>query len=288
MREMKIFGWQFPLDGLYTTWELGIQEIPKTLNGKVKRGHLQDMVERHFQKKRPPPKRWPYTDDICHTLSIIWQDISGLCPREDDKLHYFADSIVLLRFCDAVYRRCGRRLYLQDLVDYDTLFKISRLLLGRDAIQSSEDSRLSIEPSLEDSTKALSLNPGASSATGVSGTLSNFHLTSPKQKVEEEKFSATLEKHTLVSEAFLPIRHSMMRMVDGFRPQSYHLRIVFSVKHNDTAEKLHSKTSAIYVQSRHHRCKEHGGALPVDDLQPLSRRCRHSDVLAPRPRSLHE
>ncbi|RDA84296.1 hypothetical protein CP532_3330 [Ophiocordyceps camponoti-leonardi (nom. inval.)] len=216
-------GPKYALDAVYTLDELGLDQMPVTSLGKPKKGFLREAVMAFCSREDSVPE----LQELYDALAGTWEKMTGSRPSGTDRFSHFADSITLLRYCDGVLRRTGRRLYVQDLSTYDTVAKQARLLLDRDAQ----------EPATPETDYSNRIN---SWSDGLNATRSTASLT-PEGCDAELRATATemIESLGLKDcevEAVIAIKHAFHRMVAGQRPRSFFLRVVFRVEDANEAQ----------------------------------------------------
>ncbi|UZP37163.1 hypothetical protein NXS19_004979 [Fusarium pseudograminearum] len=247
---------RYALDGVYTLQELGLEKFPLTSLGKVKKEQLKAHVLKLRQgnsspkgplsskgsisptspvspngsnlPKGPINKATPIPPFVNKLLSVCEQLI-GTRPSITESFKHLADSITLLRYCDRVLRACGQRLYLQDLIEHDTIEKQAHLLLSR----KFQQARLVITPEVPKPNPIQPRQhvpapnhdiPTTTSACKDTGKdTGKDTLSHAKRAVTRAGFSPS------EIEDVLPIRHSLHRTAIGSRPQSYHNRMVFRI-----------------------------------------------------------
>lgn len=268
-------GAKYALAAVYDLKELVLESVPTTSLGKVKKGKLKEAVER-LQKsstyqhpsqqplsgdKSPAAHDYMFKASLLRTapshldekkpcvspgsalipeLSAVWKEITGDRPSPTTSMTHMADSITLLRYCDAISRWCGRRLYLQDVVEHDTIEEQARLLHSREpnashqgalppnvcGPQSTMDIEWSPPPNYADLGAAVQPThpvPKSRSAQRHS-TRQNLLWKDARSRIND------LGLHGSIIEDVLPIRAALHRMVHGQRPQSYLVRTTFRVK----------------------------------------------------------
>ena len=181
-------------------------------------------------------------------LIEIWEELTGSRPSPSTQIAHIADSITLLRYCDAIFRFCGKRLYLQDVVEYDTIERHARLLEVRDgghrhwggssqvSTNHPKGGYLPSPPPDYIDSSALG-GPKAPQSTNSSG---QEYRSSPRERLIWAEALSEMNKVGLASvtvEDIIPIRESLHRMVIGQRSQSYHVRMVFRV-HNASVHQI--------------------------------------------------
>ncbi|PTD05965.1 putative acyl-CoA synthetase YngI [Fusarium culmorum] len=243
---------RYALDGVYTLQELGLEKFPLTSLGKVKKEQLKAHVLKLRQgnsspkgplsskglispispvspngsnlPKGPINKATPIPPFVNKLLSVCEQLI-GIRPSITESFKHLADSITLLRYCDRVLRACGQRLYLQDLIEHDTIEKQAHLLLSR----KFQQARLVIAPEvpkpnpIQPRQYVPAPNHDIPTTTSACKDTDKDTLSHAKRAVARAGFSPS------EIEDVLPIRHSLHRTAIGSRPQSYHNRMVFRI-----------------------------------------------------------
>lgn len=221
-------GSKYTLDAVYTLEELGLDKFPATSLGKVKKRELSQRVSELYRKTERSQQE-PAGPFVAELLDI-WERLVGSRPCVTESVKFFADSIILLRYCDNVLRICDQRLYLQDLFENDTVEKQASLLLSRQTqsaklVSTTEvtvphSSHVSplVKPSRQQPMSTI-LEPALESPwSGDSDT-----VVSAKEAISNSGLSPAL------LEDVLPIRHSLHRAAIGLRPQAYHNRMVFRI-----------------------------------------------------------
>lgn len=239
-------GPKFSLDEVYTFEELDIKDIPMTSLNKVKKQQLRSIVLHHRQNREANsfiPLLTVGDNLLVQALMSLWEDMTGHRPSVAESITHSADSILLLRYCDAVFRSCGQRMYLQDVVQHDTIEKQVAILRGR---MTNHKTFQSADACVSDPKVADTVPRIARQRNPVTGRLnSNSRMTniicasaqyslvpdrvkfrsSAEEKLEELGLGRSVVEDTI------PIRQSLYRTILGQRPQSYHMRMVFRVHH---------------------------------------------------------
>lgn len=234
-------GPKYVLDAVYTLVELKLPNFPITSTGKVKKDELRCAVMRHREHNQRienkdlteqlhPSK--PALVSLVDQLVDVWQQLTGFRPSKDDSIMYLADSITLLRYCEKVLRTCGKRLYLQDFIENDTLAKHADLLNSRARRQAKFDAASQEFHGNGQLEKAKSLS-------SVPPLMPNGIIRQETQRLSEE----TRHFWNLAQQAafdiglggvevadILEIRESLHRTVIGQRPQSFQNRMVFCIR----------------------------------------------------------
>lgn len=167
MRLVKHLGPSHALAAIVTLEELGIEKFPMTAAGKVRKNILKQLIAEHFHVNSDhgdletlddpltPPLSTTHdgkeskeletsvsTDspDLMETiqqLTDIWPSLVVNPPGRYDPVQDVADSITLLRYVNRVWRQIGKKLYLQDFMEHDTIEKQAQLLQTRN--ESTEE-----------------------------------------------------------------------------------------------------------------------------------------------------
>ena len=236
-------GNRYALDAVYTLGELGLEKFPTTSIGKVKKEVLRQVVaklRKHSQCRevKPTTNGWHTPSEsksLVDQLMDVWQQLTGTRPSKDDSIMYLADSITLLRYCENVLRACGKRLYLQDFIDNDTVAKQAHILETRNQQQAQFEAASKGIPSTAFSGRGVK-RPAQELSSGEHNT----DLTGLNERIfasdepliwrsAEEAVSRFGLEHTDIEDV-LPIRESLHRTVIGQRPQSFQNRMVFHVR----------------------------------------------------------
>ncbi|VUC37003.1 unnamed protein product [Clonostachys rosea] len=232
---------KYMLAGIYTLKDLGLKAFPVTSMGKVKKNELKKAVTilrqgsadetTHATSKHDRSYSFSIDNELLNKLVDAWEQVTGTRPRIDTQITHLADSISILRYCDAVYRLTGKRLYLQDVVTCDTVEKQAELLATR-----SVNPQTHVSDPVRPLTPLLQINHGASGLVFPS-SFGPETLLPPQSNLVS---SSALPDHRLLKnqlevlglsgcdiEDMIPIKESLHRTVIGQRPQSYHVRMVF-------------------------------------------------------------
>ena len=206
-KKARELGLKYNLGGVFTLEELGLSEMPMTSLRKPKKGVLVDAVLSLRQRDVSQ-------SDLCQTSMLEtfvteWEHLIGVRPLPHDEVRYFADSITILQYCDAVQRR-GVCLYFSDFREGVTVQKQVEIL----------SNRLSRAVSLS-STSIHTANNSASDKT-AQDSLSDSDTTWTEDSLTDDK----LTSHP---EVVLPVRSSHHRMIAGKRPQSFDIRLILQI-----------------------------------------------------------
>ncbi|KAL7923277.1 hypothetical protein ACQKWADRAFT_320266 [Trichoderma austrokoningii] len=231
MEKARLLGPQYTLDAVYTFAELGLESVPTTSIGKPKRIVLADIVTKRRLAERNVISETKGQDDeaamLEESLGEIWEQLTGIRPSRTDDIFCLADSITLLRYCDTVLRTFGKRIYLQDLSQCNTIESQAKLLTARDASPRAGVVKTIVQ---NDDHRALSKREQGYNNSHKLDTIDT--LAAAQDQVE--RFD--LDRSDV--EDIIPIRHSMYRAVLGQRAQSYRTRVVFRV-HNATISHIY-------------------------------------------------
>ncbi|KAM7214894.1 hypothetical protein V8F06_009720 [Rhypophila decipiens] len=257
MAKCRQLGPMFVLDGVYYLGDLDMETFPVTSLGKIKKEMLRKAVDQLRKPKQAVtflPVRTDGSDSekatipttnglhgglqgglsrITHQLAVIWEGLIGEKPGLDDSVAHFADSITILRFCDRVLNALDERLYLQDLVDNDTINKQAALLHQRSANEVQAPMFGSSFPSSTQSNSASAFI----TSTAPTPLLLRGSAQAPKSLTDHESViypvaaQAALDAGFQVSdiEDVLRIRENYLRLAIGTRPQSYHIRTLIRI-----------------------------------------------------------
>ncbi|KAK5995319.1 Acyl-CoA ligase sidI-like protein [Cladobotryum mycophilum] len=232
-------GSHYALDGVYTLEELGLDTLPTTSLGKPKKTVLAGLVIKLRSTNNNQPAAPERQTEAQRQLQIeeklldIWDQITGVRPDRTDSVLYLADSITLLRYCDAILRSCGRQIYLQDIQRGATVEELAKLLAARDSGHHNSGDVIGFSgPSL-----------GRRDFNASSQAWGNDSDKDLLEVAQERANTLGLPDGNI--EHVIPIRHSLHRTILGERPQSYHVRIIFRVKDTPEAQILQGLSKAL-------------------------------------------
>ena len=266
-------GARYALASVYRLEELGFGSVPMTSLGKVRKGRLREAVERidaqpswespqrktspsttqhtqvprsprkvsaTFQAKKKAPER-ESRPNLTAQLLHVWEDLTACRVSPAATMDHFADSITILRYCDAVFRSCGRRLYLQDVVEHNTIEQQARLLQRR---EPNAHRNHTLTTGVVSPTSADGIEQSPPPNYAEIGIMSEAATLGPKLRKLTQRRStrvnllwgeacskiASLGLDISLIEDVVPVRIALHRMVDGQRPQSYFVRTTFCVR----------------------------------------------------------
>lgn len=243
MEKARILGPQYSLDAVYTLEELGIENIPVTSLGKPKRAILTDIVSKHRlinQSKTLKMEKKDTVSTLEDGLREIWDQLVGVRPSKTDDIFCMADSITLLRYCDAVLRVLGRQLYLQDLSKNATIEKQAKLLITRD-VPSETEAKM-------EKKHIVQVYPPDDGYSFPPKGGQDYNLNQHPMFEKWSKYDILVASQEQIErfgldgshvEDVIPIRGSMYRTIVGQRPQSYRIRLIFRV-HDATISQIYN------------------------------------------------
>ncbi|KAJ4150382.1 hypothetical protein LMH87_011134 [Akanthomyces muscarius] len=212
----RSLGSKYTLGAIYDLSQLGLEEMPVTSLKKPKRQLLKAALSKFIDssKKQESAQAKRATSELsvlAEKLAAVWEELCGVRPQPQQNVHTFADSILLLQYCDRVFRLLKIPLYLQDLFERKTISSQARLLLLRSSGNASV-SRVS---------------PGsAPSGQNVPDKKLPVDVNNP---MEIHSGIVSALPRDAVSESVMSLRANQYRMVEGQRPQSYHIRLVYRI-----------------------------------------------------------
>ncbi|KAH9886597.1 acetyl-CoA synthetase-like protein [Xylariomycetidae sp. FL2044] len=250
-------GKEFVLAAVYFLEELGLSSFPVTLTGKVKKDELKAAIARRLQGAHMPPAETSNALSaqlgmIKTELQGIWADLIGIKPSYTEAISSFADSITILRFCDKVTTKFGKRIYLQDFLCHPSIDTQAELLQDRSNVtrhhQEQEASFPLIHlqgsvpshpgrPPRRRSTTGGSVRNGKIRSPQVSfSSISMTNLWAPVGRQTQQLHhdaAAVVEANGLDladAEEIVHIRDGLRRLASGPRPQSYHVRFAMHIR----------------------------------------------------------
>ena len=123
--------------------DLRLAEFPKTTSGKVQKAKLRALVADYLETQLPPVEMQA-DDSIKSALTRIWARISG--QRSEDisttvSIHSFADSLMLIQFCNKVKKELAKDIAIEDLEKHNSIEEQVKLLQSRPISQTKHDSK---------------------------------------------------------------------------------------------------------------------------------------------------
>ncbi|OAR02879.1 hypothetical protein LLEC1_05712 [Akanthomyces lecanii] len=212
----RSLGSKYTLGAIYDLSQLGLEEMPVTSLKKPKRqllkAALSKFIEDSEKQKRSPVKvATSELSALIEKLAAIWEEICGMKPQPQQNVHTFADSILLLQYCDRVFRLLQIPLYLQDLFERKSISSQARLLL------------------LRSSGKVLVARESTNSADGGANATDEQVHVNVHYSGEAQAGTVSALPRDALSESVISLRANQYRMVEGQRPQSYHIRLVYRI-----------------------------------------------------------
>ncbi|KAM3545909.1 hypothetical protein ARSEF1564_001190 [Beauveria bassiana] len=214
----RSLGSKYTLGAIYDLSQLGLDEMPVTSLQKPRRQLLKTALAKFIKaggEQGLPQLQLQGTtreqDILVEKLATVWEDLCGLRPQLRQSVHTFADSILLLQYCDRVFRLVQVPLYIQDLFESKDIYAQADLLLQR---------RSGTIPA---SDWGLEVPDGGHDAPEIKVSV-NVDCQ------EEPCFIPTsVLPAAAMPESVIPLRASQYRLVEGQRPQSYHIRLIYHI-----------------------------------------------------------
>ncbi|KAM3439848.1 hypothetical protein NHJ13734_003510 [Beauveria thailandica] len=214
----RSLGSKYTLGAIYHLSQLGLDEMPVTSLQKPRRQLLKTAVAdfiKSGEKQRVPQVQLQSTTRehaiLVDKLAIVWEELCGIRPELRQSVHTFADSILLLQYCDRVFRLVQVPLYIQDLFESRDIYSQAGLLLQR----------RSGNISMPDC--GLALADGGHDAPEMKVSVNGDY------QVEPCFIPASVLPAGAMPESVIPLRANQYRLVEGQRPQSYHIRLIYRI-----------------------------------------------------------
>lgn len=214
----RALGAKYTLGAIYDLSQLGFDDMPVTSLKKPRRQLLKNAVAKYILDKEQQRLSIAQSQGVTLEQSIlvgklatVWEELCDVRPEIRQSVHTFADSILLLQYCDRVFRLVQIPLYLQDLFESKDIFSQASLLLRR---------RSGIAPS----PRATSSSP-----TGSRNMLDSRLPINSNYPRKMHSVAASELPGGAVPESVTLLRANQLRMVEGQRPQSYHIRLVYRI-----------------------------------------------------------
>lgn len=215
LHKSQELGPKYALAGIYDISQLGFLEMPVTSLKKPRRqllkaalGKILEVEEHDSLRKSQAQSSGTTPSILVEKLSTIWEELCGVRPEPGQSVHSFADSILLLQYCDRVFREVQIPLYLQDLFDYKEVSSQAGLLLRQ-------------YPNTAQWSKSVSN--------------SHFRKKTYSTGADYSVEMGLVLSHTLpmirpAPDSIICLRANQHRMVAGQRPQSYHIRLIYGIR----------------------------------------------------------
>ncbi|OAA70680.1 AMP-binding enzyme family protein [Cordyceps fumosorosea ARSEF 2679] len=224
LEKTRSLGPKCTLGAIYDLSQLGLDEMPVTSLKKPRRQllkaalsvFLQDL-EKRKQELEQVQGSSPEQSVLVERLSVIWEDLCGVRPQLRQDVHTLADSILLMQYCDRVFRLLHTPLYLQDIFEHKDVFSQSALLLRRR------------------SGSIAMPRPDAVIPSGNQHVLERDTAGKMGCHVETCPAIPSSPPVGVVAETVMLLRASQYRLVEGQRPQSYHIRLVYRIQRLSTS-----------------------------------------------------
>jgi hypothetical protein len=180
-----------------------------------------------------PPKSEqepPAIEATIQQVISIWTSLMVVAPNIEDSVLVFSDSITLLRYCDKVWRTLGKKLYLQDFLEHETIKQHARLLESRETF-SAQPIQPSVPLSAGEMVHANDRPPRVADMAHANGD--------PYRFIETQISSTRILKDLGLAwetdvEDIIPIKDSFIALADGPRPQSFRHRLAFKIVDRDS------------------------------------------------------
>ncbi|KAJ3485700.1 hypothetical protein NLG97_g6761 [Lecanicillium saksenae] len=134
----RALGPKYTLGAVYDLSQLGFEDMPVTSLNKPRRQLLKAAVAKYLKDKEDQRLYLAQSQGVtleqsilAERLATLWEELCGVKPDLRQSVHTFADSILLLQYCDRVFRLVQIPLYLQDLFENKDILAQSGLLLRR-------------------------------------------------------------------------------------------------------------------------------------------------------------
>jgi acyl-CoA synthetase (AMP-forming)/AMP-acid ligase II len=172
-------------DEIMTLQDLGLDDYPRTMSGKVQKSTLRNLVaafRRHRGSDSSQPEK--QSKSIEETVLHVWWKATGIVPGSLDKeapTSNFADSITTMRVRDMYRKELGLTLSTREMANHESLRKQINTLQSKSNPSARKDSAyepsgIASPPSLEDiqlvigvENDAMSFKETASSALAKHG-----------------------------------------------------------------------------------------------------------------------
>ncbi|KAI4266221.1 MAG: hypothetical protein L6R38_008876 [Xanthoria sp. 2 TBL-2021] len=132
-------GMMFSPQHILDLLDLGLADYPRTTSGKIKKGDLKVRVGEHLSWSDAKQK----DNHVASTVDILirfWACVSGRVADDitpDECADTFADSIMIMQFCNLVCKDLGKTIAVEDIVGDVSISKQAQIIDARPATERS-------------------------------------------------------------------------------------------------------------------------------------------------------
>lgn len=119
---MRTLGMIFVPEAILKIGELGYEDFPRTLSGKVQKVGVAARVREY--RAKPIVKESHEKSDSKHKVLELWAELLGLPEKDIDftlPVQNFADSITIMRFVHSFQKKFGKLLSVEDIITNPTI-----------------------------------------------------------------------------------------------------------------------------------------------------------------------
>ncbi|KAL8769576.1 MAG: hypothetical protein Q9209_004508 [Squamulea sp. 1 TL-2023] len=122
--------------------EIGFADYPRTTSGKIKKGDLKTAVEQHLSQMygNHHNANGNNVTSTVQTLFKFWSCVSGRSVdgiSPDERAETFADSIMMMQFCNKVAKNLGKIIAVEDLAGDITIVNQAQVIDARPTVKRS-------------------------------------------------------------------------------------------------------------------------------------------------------
>ncbi len=230
--------------------DLGLADYPRTTSGKIQKGNLKDRVGEHLSQNNEKHRN----NLVASTIEILigfWARVSGRVAddiKPDECADTFADSIMIMQFCNLVGKGLGKTIAVEDIVGDVSISQQAQMV----------DTRLTTERS----NKGIS-RPGPPTSTDM------VHVNGDKDAATrcQQKVESLLKPHGLQwedVEDVLPTAQTVALMTRRTRLRNWNRRHAYHVAGTTTAGLRWAITTCLGVHPTFRSLiLDHGQAQPL-------------------------
>ncbi|ATY59282.1 AMP-binding enzyme family [Cordyceps militaris] len=215
----RSLGPKYTLGAIYDLSQLGYEEMPVTSLKKPRRQLLKAALTKFIEERENHKARQEQDQDVtpeqsvvAEKLAALLEELCGVRPQPRQSVDTFTDSILLLQYCDRVFRFLHVPLYLQDLTENKDILSQAALVLQR-----------------RSGKPLIHAKPPMASYGGQNVPRERLSLK-VDCRVETCSTVASALPTGVMPESVMPLRASQYRLVEGQRPQSYHIRLGYRIQ----------------------------------------------------------
>ncbi|KAL8698660.1 MAG: hypothetical protein Q9224_001755, partial [Gallowayella concinna] len=120
--------------------DLELSDYPRTTSGKIKKRDLKTIVVEHMARATIDQRNGDHAYSTIYSVISIWARVSGRMANDispEERADTFADSIMMMQFCNIVGKDLGKSLAVEDLIGDVAIVKQAQIIDARPVITKS-------------------------------------------------------------------------------------------------------------------------------------------------------